>query len=441
MLFEVSHEQIIRHHISKPEYNPAAMLNKLFRQTAVPPEYRSNFLHLYLDIGWYGVLSGSAINFLNIYAARLGATGFQIGLIGAMSAVVNLLLAIPAGRWLSTQNTSRAIFWTSVAYRIGFIPFIFLPWMFSERLQIIALIVLTFLMAIPLTPLGVGFNALFAESVPDRFRAHVAGIRNITLSVTFMISSLISGVILKNVEFPNGYQIVFGIGAFGAAMSSFHLYFIRPLQTDSPTLPTMSKPDSLKRLSSPRSIFASLRLDIWQSNFRKVLLALGGFHLAQYLAIPLFPLYYVNGLNLSDDQIGIGTALFYLTVLLGSTQLRRYVQRMGNKNVTGWGVVGLAVYPFLLSLSSEVWQFYGISLFGGLVFSFINGAFANYMLEHIPASDRPTHLAWYNVILNAAILTGSLAGPAIADVIGLVSALMLFALLRLLAGIYILKWG
>ncbi len=417
------------------------MLNKLFRQTAVPAEYRSNFLHLYLDIGWYGVLSGSAINFLNIYAARIGASAIQIGLIGAMSAVVNLLLAIPAGRWLTTQNTSHAIFWTSVAYRIGFIPFIFLPWMFNERIQVIAIIVLTFLMAIPLTPLGVGFNALFAESVPEKYRAHVAGIRNITLSVTFMISSLISGAILENVVFPNGYQIVFGIGAIGAAMSSFHLYFIRPAQADSPTLPSIPKPDSLKKLLSPRSILSSLRLDIWQTNFKKVLLALGGFHLAQYLAIPLFPLYYVNGLNLNDDQIGIGSALFYLTVLLGSTQLRRYVQKMGNKNVTGWGVVGLAVYPFLLSLSSEVWQFYGISLFGGLVFSMINGSFANYMLEHIPAHDRPTHLAWYNVILNAAVLIGSLAGPAIADMIGLVSALLLFALFRLLAGIYILKWG
>jgi len=77
------------------------MLNKLFWQRAGPPEYRSNFLHLYLDIGWYGVLSGSAINFLNIYAARLGATGFQIGLIGAMSTVVNIQLAVywQAGRF------------------------------------------------------------------------------------------------------------------------------------------------------------------------------------------------------------------------------------------------------------------------------------------------------------------------------------------------------
>lgn len=417
------------------------MLNRLFRQTAVPPEYRPNFLHLYLDIGWYGVLSGSAINFLNIYAARLGATGFQIGLIGAMSAVVSLLLAIPAGRWLQTQNTNRAIFWTSVVYRVGFLAFIFLPWFLDERAQVIAIIVLTFLMAIPLTPLGVGFNALFAEAVPDRFRAHVAGIRNIMLSVMFMVTSIISGVILDNVDFPVGYQIVFGIGAFGAAMSSFHLYFVRPQQTDSPSLPSIPKPDLLKEAVSPRNVLASLRMDIWRTGFKRVLLALGGFHLAQYLALPLFPLYFVNYLNLKDDHIGIGTALFYLAVLLGSTQLGKFVQRIGNKNVTGWGVVGLAVYPFLLAYSSEVWQYYGISLFGGLVFAFVNGAFANYMLEHIPASDRPPHLAWYNVVLNAAVLIGSLGGPAIADIMGLVPALILFAVLRLLAGIIILKWG
>lgn len=417
------------------------MLNKLFRQAAVPPEYRANFLHLYLDIGWYGVLSGSAINFLNIYAARLGATALQIGLIGAMSAVVSLLLAIPAGRWLQTQNTNRAIFWTSVVYRVGFAALIFLPWLFDGPAQVAAIIVLTFLMAIPLTPLGVGFNALFAEAVPERYRAHVAGIRNITLSVMFMVTSVISGAILENVAFPVGYQIVFGIGAFGAAMSSFHLYFIRPLQTDSPALPSAPKPGSLREAVSPRNVLATLRVDIWNTKFKKVLLALGGFHLAQFLALPLFPLYFVNYLNLNDDHIGIGTALFYLSVLLGSTQLGKFVQRIGNKNVTGWGVVGLAVYPFLLAYSSEVWQYYGISLFGGLVFAFVNGAFANYMLEHIPASDRPSHLAWYNVVLNAAVLTGSLGGPVIAGILGLAPALLLTALLRFMAGVFILKWG
>jgi hypothetical protein len=63
------------------------------------------------------------------------------------------------------------------------------------------------------------------------------------------------------------------------------------------------------------------------------------------------------------------------------------------------------------------------------------------MLEHIPANDRPSYLAWYNVTLNAAVLLGSLGGPAIADLFGLSNSLILFSILRLLAGMAILKWG
>lgn len=82
------------------------MFSKLFAQTDVPPQYRANFIHLYLDIGWFGLLSGSAVNFLTVYAARLGATAFQIGLSGAVGSVVSLLLAIPAGRWLEGRRIS-----------------------------------------------------------------------------------------------------------------------------------------------------------------------------------------------------------------------------------------------------------------------------------------------------------------------------------------------
>lgn len=417
------------------------MLTNLLQQASVPSEYRSNFLHLYMDIGWFGVLSGSAVNFLNIYATRLGATGLQIGLIGAMSAVVTLFLAIPAGRWIQTQNTNKAIFWSSVFYRVGYIPFIFLPWLFQEQAQIWAIIALTFLMAIPLTPLGVGFNALFAEAVPPEYRAHVAAIRNVMLSITFMVTSLISGTILDKLPFPVGYQIIFGIGALGAAMSSFHLYFIHPLITDSPTSQPKPGPDPVVLRPYARTLSTTLRLDIWKTPFRRVLLALFAFHFSQYLAIPIFPLYNVRVLNLSDDHLGIGTALFYLTVLLGSTQLRNLAHNVGNKKLTGWSVSGLALYPLMLAFSNQVWHFYVISLVGGLVFSMVSGSYANYMLENIPAHDRPSHLAWYNVILNAAILIGSLGGPVVADFMGLSGSLLLIGILRFLAGLAILRWG
>ncbi len=417
------------------------MLVKIFRQSEIPAEYRRNFLHLYFDIGWFGVVSGSAVNFINIYAARLGATPFQIGLLGAMSAVLNLIFAIPAGRWLERRSVERAVFWTSVAYRLGYALWIVIPWLFDPPTQIWALILVAFYMGIPLTVLSVGFNALFAAAVPEEYRAHVAGVRNMVLSVTFIATSVISGYLLNHLPFPSGYQVIFGIGFFGAAMSSLHLYFVRPIPSESPAPRRDPAPDTVKSAASRPNWYTALRLDVWKTDFRRPLLVLFGFHLAQYLPLPLFSIYLVRQLHLTDTEIGIGTGLFYLMVLLGSRHLPRFVRRHGNKDVTGWGVWGMALYPILLTFSTEVWQYYGISLIGGLVWSLAGGAYANYLLEHTPADDRPSHLAWYNLILNAAVLLGSLAGPALANQIGLPIALILFGILRLLAGLSILLWG
>jgi Na+/melibiose symporter-like transporter len=280
----------------------------------------------------------------------------------------------------------------------------------------------------------------------------VAGIRNAVLSIAFILSSLLSGYILGSTPFPAGYQIVFAIGFLGAAMSSLHLFFVRPLESAKPlhhfdpapasetSEPEPVKPPagSLKRLVSGVS---HLRLDIWRTPFRNVLLGLFGYHVGQYLTQPVFPLYNVYSLRLTDNHIGIGTALFYLTLLIGSTRLSRMVRRLGHKRITGLGVAGMALYPFLLALSDQVWQYYFVSLLGGFMGALAGGAYVNYMLENIPPDDRPSHLAWYTIALNMAVLIGSLSGPLIADRMGLAGALLLFALFRFLSGLAILKWG
>jgi MFS family permease len=417
-------------------------IRRFFFPPTIPGEYRSNFIHLYLDIGWFGILSGSSINFLSVYATRLGATGFQIGLLSSMAAAVSLVLAIPAGRWLETQNINAAVFRSSVWYRLGYLLWVPLPWLFGEQTQVWALIVIALLMAVPLTPLAVGFNALFAAAVPVQWRSHVAAVRNVAFALAFILSSLGSGYLLEHMPFPTGYQILFGIGFLGAALSSLHLYFIKPVQTVAPTLPPRPQPASIKRaLSSGQQLQTVIRFDIWKTPFRNTLLVFFGFHLAQFLAMPLFPLFQVRQLHLADNQIGIGTALFYLTVLLASTRLNELVRNFGHRAVTGMSVAGLAMYALLLALSKSPADFYWTSILGGLNYGMLIGSYANYLLEKIPIEDRPAHLAWYNVILNASILIGSLTGPLISQAIGLGAALILFALLRFLSGLAILKWG
>ena len=93
------------------------VFSSIFKSSA-PIKYRANFIHLYFDIGWFGVLSGSAVNFLNIYAARLGASANEIGLLSAVGAIVSLTLAIPSGHWIARHPIGKAVFWSSVLYRL-----------------------------------------------------------------------------------------------------------------------------------------------------------------------------------------------------------------------------------------------------------------------------------------------------------------------------------
>ncbi len=393
-------------------------------------------------MAWFGVLSGSAVNFLNVYATRLGATGIQIGLLGAVSATVSLIFAIPAGRWLETRTRGRAVFWASIFYRIGFLLYVPLPWLLNTREQIWFLIFLSLLMGMPLIAFTVGFSNLFAESVPTDWRAHVAGIRNSILSVMFMITSLVSGYLLDHIEFPLNYQIIFVIGFIGAAMSSYNLLFIKPLQPNTLSVNSSQKSASLLNgRISKQTWMTVLRIDIWSTPYRSTLLVMLGFHIAQYLALPIFPLYFVHQIKLTDQNLGIGTALFYLTVLFGSSQLNKLVRWIGHKNVTGWGVIGMAFYPILMSITNQTWQYYGVSIIGGLAWGLVGGALTNYIIEHCPENDRPAHLAWYNIILNASILIGSLLGPLIAETVNLPIALLVFGIMRGIAGIVILKWG
>jgi len=314
--------------------------------------------------------------------------------------------------------------------------------------QIWMIVGFTLLMGIPGTALLIGFNSLFAEAVPPEWRGHVAGIRNALFALTTVTTTLISGEILIRVPFPTNYQIVFGLGFLGAAMSTLHLRFVlpRPSEKASPRLErtwtgTLRAWGGNLRALSQTSGARLLRTDVLTGPFARLIALLFAFHLSQFLPIPLFPLYQVRELHLSDQEISLGMALFNGMVLLGSLQLATLTQRMGNQRLTGIGIIVLSGYPLFMGLSRGLGLFLVASVVGGLGWSMVGGALNNYILERVPPDDRPAHLAWYNLALNAAILLASLAGPLVAGWIGLAGALILAGICRLLAAMAILRWG
>jgi MFS family permease len=396
----------------------------------------SNSIHLYFDMGWFGVLTGSTLSFLAIYAARIGASGFQIGMINGVQALVNLSIALPVGLWLARRPVDKPYFASAILQRLFYAVMIFLPNLFTRSGEMTAILVTTFVMSIPGTAVSIGFNALFADSIPAENRGRVAGIRNAVLSVSTILTTLICGQILTQVVFPLNYQIVFGIGFLGAAVSTLHLCFVKPAfrekhaEEQIQTVP-----------GAAGKLIGLLRFEVLQGDFGTKIGLLFGFHFVQYLGIAIFPIYQVSILHLTDSVISVGNGIFYILMFIFSLRLEGMTRKFGYKNILGIGIILLSLYPAILSMSHEPILFYIACAMGGIAWGLAGGALFNYILESAPPGGRSGFLSWYNLVFNAGILLGSLCGPLLGTLTNFHTALWIVAAGRLCMGLALLYWG
>ena len=69
---------------------------------------RSNIIHYYFDIGWWGLYAGATAAFLSIYATRIGASPAQIGLLTALPSAISLALSLPFAGIVRRLSAHRA---------------------------------------------------------------------------------------------------------------------------------------------------------------------------------------------------------------------------------------------------------------------------------------------------------------------------------------------
>lgn len=407
-------------------------LREFFQPTvSIPKKYGNNFNHLYWDIFWWGVLNGSTITFLSIYATRLGATTLQIGMLTAIPALMNLLFTFPAGTLASRWSSIDSVKWGALLTRSFYLGFLLLPLFFTESTQIWVIILISLVMNIPGVLVALQFNAEFAEVVPIEYRGHVSGTRNALYALSSMVTLLISGRILSWVSMPLNYQIVFAIGFIGAMMSVFHLFHIHAVPGDE------AAPEEKPQAAGKSPHF---RTDVLTPAYAGMLGLVFLFQFALVVVGPIGPKHQIATLHQSDSTISIGNAIFYITLFLGSILFRRWSQRMSFQRLTAIGMLITCFTLILFTYSYQSWVYYIHHTFAGIGWALINSGLINFVLQQIPESDRKAHLTWFNIVLNAAILLSGFVGPWLGNVFGIVSVLLGTVVLRLLVGVLLYYW-
>jgi MFS family permease len=181
-----------------------------------------------------------------------------------------------------------------------------------------------------------------------------------------------------------------------------------------------------------------LRLDLLRGSFGGFLLAYLAFYTFQYLPQAVFPVFWVRELKLTDGAIGLGSALFYLAMMVTSLALRRVTGFFGHRRLLHVSSLLYSVYPFLTWMAQDATLFWVGSFLGGAVWGLLNGALINRLMERVPENDRPAHMALHNLALNLGILVGSLLGPALAASFDVRGAMLGAGIMRLLGGLVLI---
>ena len=416
---------------------------------------RANFRHLYTEIFWYGIFFGTSLTFWGVYAARLGATPFQIGLLSSGPGLVNLIISLPAVLLLETGYPERGTFISSIFNRVLFTLLIFLPFLRSSELQIWLIVVIAFISALPGTILTMSANLMLAEVVPVDWRATVIGRRSALLSVSITGSILFSGLIFDKVVFPQSYQIIFGIGMIGAAVSSYHLSRVISerrfhaegnFQFLKKTIRSWIK-NSIEYLQVGwQKIFKTkieklLRMDLLKGSFGTFIISYLIFYTICAFPIPIYILFLVQTIKVSDFVISIGNSIFYTAMILFSLLLARLSWLLGHHKVLVISGFLYILYPTVGGFAQDPLLFYIASFFGGAAWGLANGALINRLFERAPENDRPASMAFHNLALNLGTLVGVLIGSILPNYFGLRDALILSGGLRSVGGLILLFWG
>jgi len=394
-----------------------------FRQRKTVEE--QNKRNLYLDVVWYGVLSGITSTFVSVFAIRLGASNTLVGLLVSLPALINIFWLIPSARIIERQRRRLPIIvLAGFLQRLGYLLVALMPFVLHNY-RPEALVALVVLITFPTAIASVAFTSLIAEVVPIHKRAQVVSIRNVLVSVISTITMLISGRLLDLLLFPFNYQLLFGLGFVASLVSLYYVSRIQVTDVIAAEHQAQAKAPVAVRL---RQLVKQLTE---QRDFVRFSTSAFIFHWGLYLPSALYAIYRIKYLGASDTWIGLLSMVHNAVTILTYFYWGKVARRRGNRFVLLVSALGAALYPVLTGLSTRVEFLLLPSIAAGIFGAGFNLSFFNTLLEVCPPERRPSYVAINTTLINVAAFLAPLLGASLANGLDIRIALFIAGAVRL----------
>jgi MFS family permease len=404
---------------------------------------------------YHGIANIISLNlaapFIGIYAIKIGASNLQVGLLSSGPALVSLLCMIPGGKYMDRQagqkkTLSSLIFFHRLFYfLIALIPF------FTEDKRASLLVAAVALMNIPGSVFNVGWQAYISKVIPASRRADAFAARNRLMNLAGTIVVLVTGRVIDAVRFPVGYQIVFA-GAFAMALVEIWVFghidqgvsvSSEPQREPLRELPAgQDMPGSNGTGKSDNGILQSIINDIRQvfknGPFVRFMLASLVFHFSWQTPWPLFTLYQVKELGANNTWVSLLSLANTGGSLVGYGFWARMLNKHGNLMTLFMSSIWIFIVPTVYAFSKSLATIAVFNLLTGAIFSGVNLALFNALLDVTPDSNKATYIAYYTTAINASAIVAPVIGVRLNDLFGFFWAFLICAALRVIGSLMFL---
>jgi MFS family permease len=392
---------------------------------------------------YHGMVSFMALNlaapFIGIFAVKTGASDFQVGLLSSGPALVSLLSLIPAGQFMDRQARKRDMVTRFILlHRLFYLLIAAIPFFNGDR-RAWLLVFAVALMNVPASAANIGWQAFISKVVPIARRADAFAARSRLMNLAGTLIVLVTGRIIDFVGFPLGYQVVF---ALAFLVSLGEVWVLRRVdepsgdQADDASAGVRFPPVRAGTAAAARVAggFTGLRTAfhdvLREERFVTYTLASIVFYLCWQTPWPLFTLYQVKVLGANNMWISLLSLTNTGGTLIGYGFWARKCNQYGNLTTLFLSSLGIFIVPVAYAVSKSLLTVTVFNLLAGAIFSGVNLALFNQLLEVTPETNKATYIAYYTTAVNGAAIAAPMLGVSLLSLLGFFWAFIACAALR-----------
>ncbi len=355
------------------------------------------------NLWWDGFFAESSdviwLQYFSLFALALGA---NLGLIGVLAAMGNLLAAL--SMWPGAMVAERTRRYKYIVLlsagglsRLALLLLAATPWIASGKAALGIVVAVAALRGFLSSVAMPAWSAFAAQFVPERMRGRYFASRNFARQIAGLGTAPLVGFLVYRLGDFDGWQTAW-LMAFVLGMISSVFYARIP--TDAAERPAM-------RVASPPP--AGARSAMRDGRLLWLVAASGLFQLSVMLAGPFFSIYLVQRLGGSTLWVGATASAMAVGGIVAQPMVGKLNDRFGPKWLLIASGLMFPVVPWLWTIASEPWHAVFPSLLGGVLWAANLLASFNLLLEIAPPARRPT----YAGLQQAGVFFASFLGPLI----------------------------